>query len=116
MSTQIISLSTSDITPQDPQYCRRILDPWVLAAMPVTGLAWCRKRFLDALHWRRKILKRGIKSLLSSRSRKLSDYRTAGHVKRTYDRTWSSVVWPYPREPQSRKDRTLAEWVMRGWS
>jgi len=114
MAKKNISLTTSDITPENPQHCREVLEPWVFSSMPAKGFGWRLERFLDAFHWNKKIVKKSVKSLLSSQSRKLSDYRTAKHVKKTYNRTWSSVVWPHPRKPETRKARSLAEWENEG--
>ena len=101
-------LSPDAIQPDEDQYCRRLLDPWVLSSQPRSSLAWSWIRSRDAGHWGRKILKRSLRSLISKGVLPVSAYRTEAHVRRTYDRTWSQVPWPRPGD--ASLGVTPAEW------
>ncbi|MEE8454909.1 MAG: class I SAM-dependent methyltransferase [Limibaculum sp.] len=107
-------IGASALSPEDSQHCRRLLDPWVVSAMPSTSPRWRKILARDTRHWRVKIWKHRLKGLLSGDSSSALRYRTAGHVKKTYGRTWSGGDWPSPDQPLRATKPTAAEWHNEG--
>jgi len=102
------------LPPIDPDHSRRMLDPWVGESMPVSSAAWKAILKKDANHWRRKIVKRSIRSKLFSGVKSLAAFRTKEHIGNTYTETWINVPWPEPNKPASVEGATLIEWKDEG--
>jgi len=98
------------LLPEDSQHCRRLLDPWVVSAMPSTSPRWRKLLAQDTRHWRVKIWKHWLKGLLSGNITSALRYRTAAHVKKTYGHTWSGNDWPSQDQPLGTSKPTMAEW------
>lgn len=98
------------LVPADSQHCRRLLDPWVINAMPATSGKWRKIIAKDTLHWRVKYWKHWLKGLLKGDIASALQYRTADHVKKTYGRTFAHEDRPSPDLPTNITEPTMAEW------
>ena len=109
-------MTSSDFTLPviDPDHCRRMLDPWLARSMPISSAEWKAILKKDANHWRRKIVKRTIRSKLSAGVKPLTAFRTREHVGKTYTDTWANIVWPTPHKPETMEEATFVEWQDEG--
>ena len=98
------------LIPEDSRHCRRLLDPWLISAMPATSPEWKKIIARDTRHWRAKLWKHWLKGLLKGDISSALQYRTADHVKKTYGRTFAREERPSPDRPADATEPTMAEW------